>query len=49
MPIDPRVSEVLEQRGVESVRAHLIEHIAGCSSAAVPGVPMATRHSAEKW
>lgn len=49
MLIDPRVREALEQRGVELVRAHLIEHIAGRSSAAVPGVPMATRHDAEKW
>lgn len=49
MLIDPRVREALEQRGVKLVRAHLIEHIAGRSSAAVPGVPMATRHDAEKW
>jgi hypothetical protein len=49
MPIDPRVREALEQRGVELVRAYLIEHRAGRSSVAVPGVPMATRHDAEEW
>ena len=49
MPIDPKVREALDQRGVELVRAYFIEHIAGRSSAAGPGVPMATRRDAEKW